>query len=173
MSPHVRTVRPGWCDGGAGRLLVAAGIAKHRAHRVAHGNAELKAAARQRMTAGQAELDLGLDADGLAGGRCRSRPRGWAACWTRRSLERLQLLVVMRRTRCSMLHEPRREDQTICTRDRPQGSLHRPSVSHHTRLRARLVRKSTSPWPQTCASQRDTRANPDPVIRVRSHPSIR
>ena len=42
----------------------------------------LKAAARQRLAAGQGELDLGLDAR-APGGRCRSPPRGWAACWMR------------------------------------------------------------------------------------------
>ena len=51
----------------------------------AHDEAELealKAAARQRIAAGQVELDLGLDGAAGRAGRCRSPPRGWATCWT-------------------------------------------------------------------------------------------
>ena len=50
----------------------------------AHDEAELealKAAARQRLAAGQVELDLGLGGPGPAA-RCRSPPRGWGTCWT-------------------------------------------------------------------------------------------
>ena len=44
-----------------------------------------KAAARQRLVAGQGELDLGLERTepgtrGAGGGRCRSCHRGWATC---------------------------------------------------------------------------------------------
>ena len=47
----------------------------------AHDDAELealKAAAPQRLAAGQMELDLGLGAPGPCPGRWRSPPRGWA-----------------------------------------------------------------------------------------------
>ena len=50
----------------------------------AHDDAELealKAAAGQRIAAGQLELDLGLRSAGRPG-RCRSPPRGWGTCWT-------------------------------------------------------------------------------------------
>ena len=43
----------------------------------------LKAAARQRIAAGQAELDLGLEPG--PGVPCRSPPPGWAACSMRSS----------------------------------------------------------------------------------------
>ncbi len=53
----------------------------------AHDDAELemlKAVARQRLAAGQGELDPGPGFGGRArAGRCRSRPRGWDTCWMR------------------------------------------------------------------------------------------
>ena len=85
--PYVRTVKTA-----SGATAVQIVYSSHRGSRdiehigSAHDDAELellKAAARQRLAAGQGELDLGLE-HRLAGraGRCRSRRRGWAACWT-------------------------------------------------------------------------------------------
>ena len=57
-------------DSGAGRVVVAARVAEHRAHRVGARRGRtggLKAAARQRIAAGQLELDLGLQAAGPSG----------------------------------------------------------------------------------------------------------
>jgi hypothetical protein len=78
-----------WCDRGADRLLVPARGRDIEHIGSAHGDAELevlKAAARYRLTAGQAELDLGLDfaAAMPAGGRGRPLPitrRGWGIWW--------------------------------------------------------------------------------------------
>ena len=53
----------------------------------AHTDADLellKAVARQRLAAGQGELDLRLpDNPANQGGALRSRRRGWGICWTR------------------------------------------------------------------------------------------
>jgi hypothetical protein len=49
----------------------------------AHDDVELellKTVARQRLAAGQGELDLGLDAPARLVGRCRSPPLGWGIC---------------------------------------------------------------------------------------------
>jgi hypothetical protein len=76
-------------DGGSDRVLVAARVEiEHTGS--AHDDAELaalKAAARQWLGDGREEIDLGLEVTEAAGqessaARCRSRPRGCAACWT-------------------------------------------------------------------------------------------
>ena len=70
--PYVRTVRDGVRrDGGADRVLVAAGSRDIEHIGSAHDEAELealKAAARQRMAGGQGELDLGLEPAVQGGG---------------------------------------------------------------------------------------------------------
>lgn len=87
--PYVRTVKTA-----SGATAVQIVYSSHRGSRdiehigSAHDDAELellKTVARQRMAAGQGELDLGLDV-GARVARCRSRPRGWAPCsmpWSR------------------------------------------------------------------------------------------
>ncbi len=84
--PYVRTVKTA-----SGATAVQIVYSSRRGSRdiehigSAHDEAELellKAAARQRMAAGQGELDLGLEPPGGAAGRCRSPPRGWGTCWT-------------------------------------------------------------------------------------------
>jgi hypothetical protein len=83
MSPYVRTVKTS-----SGATAVQIVYSSHRGSRElehlgsAHSRAEvelLKAAARQRLAAGQGELDLGL-AVGRWVGRCRSHRRGWVTC---------------------------------------------------------------------------------------------
>jgi hypothetical protein len=65
VSPYVRTVKT--ASGARAVQIVYSSrpwVARHRAHRVGHDDAELevlKAAARQRLAAGQGELDLGLE----------------------------------------------------------------------------------------------------------------
>jgi hypothetical protein len=64
--PYVRTAKDVvGCDGGSDRLLLPSRVAADRAHRVRawRGRAGelLKAVARQRLAAGQEELDLGLE----------------------------------------------------------------------------------------------------------------
>jgi Transposase DDE domain len=91
MSPYVRTVKTG-----SGAMAVQIVHSSRRGSRdiehigSAHDDAELellKAAARQRLAAGQGELDLGLERTGppcgaRAAARCRSPRRGWAIWWT-------------------------------------------------------------------------------------------
>ena len=88
VSPYLRTVKAS-----SGATAVQIVHSSRRGSRdiehlgSAHDDAEvelLKAAARQRLAAGQGVLDLGLDTSRRAG-RCRSPRRGWAACsmrWT-------------------------------------------------------------------------------------------
>ena len=89
MSPYVRTVKTA-----SGATAVQIVHSSRRGSRdiehlgSAHDDAELellKAAARQRLAAGQGELDLGLERRPAGGRRRRAaadhRPRGWAACW--------------------------------------------------------------------------------------------
>jgi hypothetical protein len=82
--PYVRTVKTA-----SGATAVQIVYSSHRGSRdiehigSAHDEGELellKAAARQRLAAGQGELDLGLDADGPAGRLPVTGSRGWAAC---------------------------------------------------------------------------------------------
>src|SRR5204863_1209872 len=89
-----------------------------------------------------------------------------------RGPERLQLPVVMRRAQ--VLNAPRATPRgpDDLHRDRSRGRLHRANVRHPTRLRARLVRKSAGLHLQICRPQRCTRANPDPVIKVRSQAGV-
>jgi hypothetical protein len=84
--PYVRTVKTA-----SGATAVQIVHSSHRGSRdiehlgSAHNGAELellKAAARQRLAAGQGELDLGL-AVGRRAARCRSRRRGWVTCMMR------------------------------------------------------------------------------------------
>ena len=88
--PYVRTVKTS-----SGATAVQIVYSYHRGSRKiehigsAHDDAGLellKAVARQRLAAGQEELDLGLELTGRPGGaraagRCRSPPRGWSTCW--------------------------------------------------------------------------------------------
>jgi hypothetical protein len=91
VSPYVRTVKTA-----SGATAVQIVHSSRRGSRdvehigPAHDDAELevlKAAARQRLVAGQDELDLGLERTGPRGGvqavaRCRSPPRGRGTCGT-------------------------------------------------------------------------------------------
>ena len=89
MSPYVRTVKTA-----SGATAVQIVRSSRRGSRdiehlgSAHDDAGvevLKAAARQRLAAGQGELDLGLGAARRVA-RCRSRRLGWVTCWTRMSV---------------------------------------------------------------------------------------
>ena len=84
--PYVRTVKTS-----SGATAVQIVHSSHRGSRdIEHiGSAHtaevelLKAAARQRLAAGQGVLELGLDPAGARAGRCRSPLLGWAAWWMR------------------------------------------------------------------------------------------
>ena len=86
MSPYVRTVKTA-----SGARAVQIVHSSRRGSRdiehigSAHDDAELevlKAVARQRLAAGQGQLDLGLEPAG-GGEPRRSRRRGWVTCGTR------------------------------------------------------------------------------------------
>jgi hypothetical protein len=87
VSPYVRTVKTA-----SGARTVQIVQSSHRGSRdiehigSAHdeaGLAALTAVARQRLAAGQGELNLGLDDSPAAGGPWRSPTPGWDICGTR------------------------------------------------------------------------------------------
>ena len=66
-----------------------------------------------------------------------------------------------------MLLEPRRGEYTICTAIAPEAIFTVRTYATRRGYEPRLVRKFTGLRPQTCTSHLYTRANHDPMIKVR------
>ena len=72
----------------------------------------------------------------------------------RRGLQRLQLRLIVRRPRCSISRDPRREDHTTCTAVAPDVVFTVRMYGTRPLYGPRLVRKFSSHEPQTSRSAR-------------------